>query len=1115
MSTDKEGIVSPPSKRNDVAYSINSYEDTRNANITMSYDPTEYIQKARVTRAQPPKPAYDPLQFVQLKPCSLVKTAQAQMQKADEVKKVKDEKKEEPEEWQCNLDNWKSSRRKRVEHIIDRVVEVKKFELEEHDRNRRKSKTFNEMMEERGSRRLKYLPIYTDDDNNDLSDLGINSSDVSSKEIDANVENSGDETIPERSAERDLNEYTYEGAIEGYKSRISRTTTHTANYENQRFDNNAHQKTQTGTVQVVHSSKEASLYTLEEKKPADVSVADIPKIDFLKRKELFEKEQEQANASESRRQSSDFVNTLSIKERLSVLQLNQAQETSESEKRQRTIPDVSFTDLKNRLEIFEREIRTLANDKDDLSSSSPPNTHESSVEPMAPTPKDEPKPEDDLLEKSHYFPNVYSNILTQKQTLDENENIDTDREDSGIHTTDVSCSVSQADDQNEEVEHLANDDSNNKSNPIEAKPHPSNAAEDSNQMEYDEANDISILDDALEMAFQEIDCMETTALQPINSSIQEPIYQNIADIEDIASQNSEDKTNAENEPYYQVPKSQEPYYEVPKTKPIPLYENVDMMQSVAIISDGGSDTNFTVSLNHQQPPKEKPPPPPIESKPDVGVCSEFTCNTNSENFKRINSTKRIKKELHNKRSSFLGIDTDYVDEDGFSNLSIAIPPRAAASILQEGKRLEKQYLLKTGLYDHSDAAESRDSGVSENHSRQSSDIFTTSSDDPEELIKPKIGEPKALSYRDYDRNPSKNNCFPHADDEFGFQTRESQLLQPEDLRFPIPPPIPPTKPLRSPQYLHNQYNAYIEHSKSLSNVSNLDYGDMISSTVSSSESQIAFHSACNNINTSNEILSICDQTRLYNNHHVTESGLDLTSCVPKSKSPIHWEQYRDSHESNDITTDEHPLHDSMLRQRSYTECSPQWNVKASRPANRNSDSYTRHWFVQEAEQRRIEQQQQAVRGNYASGYSQNKNRKSLPESVIQTITQRVQNLGIGSDRRWHPEGPCLARKATNDNGLKPEKFNSQSHQCSSDQDEKVLSVSGKKKCSHCNSELGRGAAMVIESLGLLYHIDCFKCCVCHIRLGDGFSGTDVRVRKYKLHCQNCFSSEDGIKFSCV
>lgn len=62
---------------------------------------------------------------------------------------------------------------------------------------------------------------------------------------------------------------------------------------------------------------------------------------------------------------------------------------------------------------------------------------------------------------------------------------------------------------------------------------------------------------------------------------------------------------------------------------------------------------------------------------------------------------------------------------------------------------------------------------------------------------------------------------------------------------------------------------------------------------------------------------------------------------------------------------------------------------------------------------------------------------------------------------------------------------------------------------------GRGAAMIIESLRLFYHINCFKCCVCHIQLGDGLNGTDVRVRNQKLHCQNCYSSEDGIKFSCV
>ncbi|CAF4420226.1 unnamed protein product, partial [Rotaria magnacalcarata] len=43
---------------------------------------------------------------------------------------------------------------------------------------------------------------------------------------------------------------------------------------------------------------------------------------------------------------------------------------------------------------------------------------------------------------------------------------------------------------------------------------------------------------------------------------------------------------------------------------------------------------------------------------------------------------------------------------------------------------------------------------------------------------------------------------------------------------------------------------------------------------------------------------------------------------------------------------------------------------------------------------------------------------------------------------------------------------------------RVLSVSGKLRCSRCNDELGQGSAMVIESLGLYYHIECFRCFVC-------------------------------------
>lgn len=51
--------------------------------------------------------------------------------------------------------------------------------------------------------------------------------------------------------------------------------------------------------------------------------------------------------------------------------------------------------------------------------------------------------------------------------------------------------------------------------------------------------------------------------------------------------------------------------------------------------------------------------------------------------------------------------------------------------------------------------------------------------------------------------------------------------------------------------------------------------------------------------------------------------------------------------------------------------------------------------------------------------------------------------------------------------------------------------------------------MIIESLKLFYHIDCFKCCVCCVQLGDGLMGTDVRVRNSKLHCHSCYSNDEG------
>lgn len=171
--------------------------------------------------------------------------------------------------------------------------------------------------------------------------------------------------------------------------------------------------------------------------------------------------------------------------------------------------------------------------------------------------------------------------------------------------------------------------------------------------------------------------------------------------------------------------------------------------------------------------------------------------------------------------------------------------------------------------------------------------------------------------------------------------------------------------------------------------------------------------------------------------------------------------------------------------------------------------------------------------------------KALPDSIIHNLTQRVNNknnkntynsnttngrLGntYGSNSNFRDENyhdymnadalsspsshAPLYQSATGPGQPSPPTTQQDSP---SAQDQRLLSVSGKKKCSHCSEELGRGAAMIIESLRLFYHIPCFKCCVCGIQLGNGSAGADVRVRNHKLHCHNCYSNDEGMKFSKV
>lgn len=165
--------------------------------------------------------------------------------------------------------------------------------------------------------------------------------------------------------------------------------------------------------------------------------------------------------------------------------------------------------------------------------------------------------------------------------------------------------------------------------------------------------------------------------------------------------------------------------------------------------------------------------------------------------------------------------------------------------------------------------------------------------------------------------------------------------------------------------------------------------------------------------------------------------------------------------------------------------------------------------------------------------------KALPDSIINNLTQRINNKNtkntynnasgrVGSnytnnnyrDENYHDYMNADALSSASGHSPlfqagQPSPPSTQQPEANSPQDQRLLSVSGKKKCSHCSEELGRGAAMIIESLRLFYHIPCFKCCVCGIQLGNGSAGADVRVRNHKLHCHNCYSNDEGMKFSKV
>ncbi|XP_017769787.1 PREDICTED: LIM domain only protein 7 isoform X2 [Nicrophorus vespilloides] len=1061
---------------------------------------TEYsATKCRITKPPPPKPAANPMQFVKVGPCPLFKKAAEQIKKVEEVKQARQEVREEAEDWQHNLDNWKSSRRKRQEHIIERVEEVKKLEQQEHDRSRRKSTTFHEIVEKRsrGRPKLNY-PLY-EDDSNDLSDYGIGSSSSktnSIKDVDTDDnssvldDNPGDSACKYHSSasnqsqsedeqkepaatknplpnsefkvelpKPEMEQYTYEGAIQDYRSRIR--------------------------TKINMNNDAIFAKPLDASRSKEFSEAQqlLPKGNLFKKRELFDKGSVEMSSFESnaaRRISEDFANSQSIKERLQSLE-KCVDQPAKAEKDAPPVP------VKSRVQSFIKPTAAKTETDNYLLDVANCNATNKPFESNSNT-------EDDMfIDKLNMFNKDLDDFISYPPSASFTDlmTMSSDREDSGIHTSDISCSISQSDEAFEDTD-------------VSLNTIPKCIEKLSIENVYE----------------KEMLSPQKEAVQPIEEppAAESPIVTEEKVIHCPLVENIEKNMQEQDKLCEQV-----------EEKGNVIYENVDVPNyNYPLYIDDIFEK--TINPPKMQPPSEKPPPPPISDVIPDNV---------------VTRPKSIKKEISIKRSSFLGLEEpEFTDDD----ITFTKPPDIN-TFLQNESRMEKSLYKKMqgsmgSLNTTDDADLKRESWISNNSFRQTidqpeEDEITKKEREIIELVE------KEEKSRDNEYSPTKSNYnvlqeHPHEhlgskkfdipyfpETQFKIDGQDSEVLKVEHELLQLE-----REELERQRENMAFRKKLMQNHHSYENIFDVNYSDSMEHRQSMPELQLEFRKAPH-VKHIDYRKSMPDIQHSFNRSLVdysnppSRSGLKKLADHRKSMSDLHPDkssfQTTASHPPkmptkffNPLTKDKkdrlmHVESDAFFdKTRPYSK--PTLHALSAPPKQRSisndnwiqpksnpeAKSYNQHWLFQEAELRRISEQK-STSSSHEKQKAHNKGFIDCNPAIRMPDLQKEYNqhkyLG-------HPQTALSMPYSTPAPGV-------------DEGQDVMLSVSGKKKCSYCGIELGRGAAMIIESLCLFYHMECFKCCVCHMQLGDGLMGTDVRVRNQKLHCHNCYSSDDGIKFSCV
>lgn len=500
-------------------------------------------------------------------------------------------------------------------------------------------------------------------------------------------------------------QYTYEGAIQNYRTRI---------------------KSKINIDESIFNKPQEFIKSKEVNEAQNL----LPKGNLFKRKEMFEGDNKTVEIGHlesptSRRLSEEFANSQSIKDRLKSLVQYTEQPLKTTDKN-----ELPVKSLKERLQNFNRQSDNDNNNYKPLRESvshtninkisnyllDKSNSH-SNIETKN-IKNDDWRIKDEISDRSSSpETEMYMNKLNMfNRDLDtlygksirniDNDELNylrppayitsvssndlitgSDREDSGIHTADVSCSVSQADEQPDDTELCT---------PI---------CVDKVKLNGTDVSEQIIIEKEPENLLHKLQ-QNKNIEELINSTLDfidaERKYSdlNIVIGPKVIESNDEEKEENDIIPEYSQPV---------------IYENVELKPfgSEFVASDLFSNPDLSLAPpKHKKPPSEKPPPPPPtvdNEKPEVN----------------LNTTKRIKKEIQLKRSSFLGLDEpldDHLDTEGI------IKPPDLKSLLQKESNLSKSLYKKLqgsregGLSE----VESQDSGLEIERGRLSSDTWCSS-----------------------------------------------------------------------------------------------------------------------------------------------------------------------------------------------------------------------------------------------------------------------------------------------------------------------------------------------------------------------------------------------------